>query len=550
MPFGTRRIFDHDWTGPTAVAVVAFLAVCLTSDPTGDYPLTASGPGITVDESFNVRQGLLLAEAVSGYGIWILDPVNQRDVFRETLNDHPPLGRLWIGLAEKLARNVFPPANSDALYSTAAARTASASAFAFLVFLVGYVAVKWYGRLAGVVAAVTLLLMPRVFGHAHVASLESTINLTFVAAVLAVTHFWHGEKPPTARTACLTGLLFGLALLSKVQAIFIPIPIAVWALIQWRQRALVPLILWGGAGLLVFYAGWPHLWDAPVDHLLQYLGRTTKRIELHNWYLGRQIADRETPWHYPAVMFLTTVPLGLHILAGLGVAVGGLRIWKSPRELLLLGTILLPLFVFSLPGTPVYDGARLFLVVFPFWAVFAGQGGQVAFRWLATHVSAVKARWCLSGFLALQAYGVIFLAPCWLSYYNVLVGGLRGADRLGMERTYWSDSLTRDFLQEAVENIPRGATIYVAPVLHQFQLPEMVDQSPLLRTREIKLKPYTTQPLDEKHFLLVYLRRADLTVEVEDHWQVIAEVRRENVVLTRLYGITANSVKSRGRERF
>ena len=30
--------------------------------------------------------------------------------------------------------------------------------------------------------------------------------------------------------------------------------------------------------------------------------------------------------------------------------------------------------LFSLPGTPVYDGVRLFLMVFPIWAIWVGIG--------------------------------------------------------------------------------------------------------------------------------------------------------------------------------
>ena len=36
--------------------------------------------------------------------------------------------------------------------------------------------------------------------------------------------------------------------------------------------------------------------------------------------------------------------------------------------------------VFSWPGTPVYDGVRLFLMVFPVWAIAAGLGFQSADR--------------------------------------------------------------------------------------------------------------------------------------------------------------------------
>ena len=49
----------------------------------------------------------------------------------------------------------------------------------------------------------------------------------------------------------------------------------------------------------------------------------------------------------------------------------------------------------------------------------------------------------LSGFLLAQGFGTLALHPFELSYYNLLTGGLAGAERLGLELTYWSDAVDR-----------------------------------------------------------------------------------------------------------
>lgn len=529
MSAAPQRLHERFWCGPAAVALIAAIAVLATANP------TANGPALTVDEPFNVDQGRLLVQAAADSGLWIFDPAIQQQLFQLTLNDHPPAGRLAIGLCERLSGSTAATADQKVAYSIAYARIAPAIAFSALVFLVGLAASVWYGRPAGVMTSLSLLLMPRVFGHAHIASLETFINLTYAAAVLAVAHYWSGEQPPTKRTAALTGLLFGLALLSKVQAIFIPIPVILWTLWRWRLRALVPLTVWGLAALALFYAGWPYLWVAPVDHLLEYLGRTTERVVLHNWYLGRQFPDRETPWHYPLVMFAVTIPLGIQALALLGVSRLRGTFRKMPREWLLLGCTLLPLLVFSLPGTPVYDGVRLFLVAYPLWTIFAGRGGQVVYEWLRQRLGSAKSRWLLAGLFTLQAYGVVFFAPCWLSYYNLAVGGLRGADRLGFERTYWGDSVTHPFIKDVVQSVPRGSTIFVTPILHQFQLDAMRAQEPLFSSHDLVLSEYNGQPLGENEYVLVYYRRANLDDDVTKNREPIVELRRENVPLAGLY---------------
>ncbi len=45
-----------------------------------------------------------------------------------------------------------------------------------------------------------------------------------------------------------------------------------------------------------------------------------------------------------------------------------------------------------------------------------------------------------------SATSLVWYAPQWLSYYNLLIGGLPGATALGMEPTYYWDGLDRSVL--------------------------------------------------------------------------------------------------------
>ena len=162
-----------------------------------------------------------------------------------------------------------PPFKPDGLFVTACARTGSATAFALTVLMIGVFATNWSCRTTGFLTATSLVLMPRLFGHAHLASLETITNLTCAAAVLSVANWWHGPKPPTRKVAMLTGVVMGLALLTKIQAVLIPIPVICWALWRWRMKAIVPLICWGLAALVVFFVGWPYLWFDIAKHVLR-----------------------------------------------------------------------------------------------------------------------------------------------------------------------------------------------------------------------------------------------------------------------------------------
>lgn len=545
--------------GPGAVSVFVLVGVLLTLDPSDCWPTMPEGPGVTLDESFNVQMGAYLVESLKSYGFAILHPDSVQEVFGNPAYnpDHPPLGRLWLGVFHQLTQSLAAPAGIETLFVTASARVGSAVAFALTIFLVGVFTGSRYGRLAGFVASSSLALMPRLFGHAHLASLETVMNLTWTLAILGAAHVWTKRQmpaavkgqddsggqdsgdPPSDWAAILFGLLISLALLTKIQAVILPPLVGVWSLWHWRTRAVRPLTIGLSAAGVGFLVGWPWLWIDLPGHTAEYFGRTTGRLTLHCWYFGQQFADTEVPWHYSWVMLLATVPIGLSALAFHSVIKRRHSLLRDPAVSLLLGSVLAPLVLFSLPGVAVYDGVRLFLIAFPGVAILAGIGAADFCRLFS--MSSRKLTAGVGFFIALQAIGIATTAPYSLSYYSLVVGGLAGAEQLGMERTYWGDTLSRSFFQQkAVADLTAGTTIQVAPVLHQFQLDELARQSPLIQRRQWKIVPYQSASSEsgrstgETEYLAVFHRRADAPTEgtlIDEGWELSSQTKRQGVTL-------------------
>ncbi len=581
---------------PAWIALAVFLVTLLTLDPAGDRPSLPEGPGLTIDEVLNVEAGLDLKWKLGAYGWGLLDPTSWYEVYSADgyQHDYPPLGRLILAAGHDGMQVVWPvsvdPALAPRPYFTIQARAASALAFALTVFLVGWYTARWHGQLAGLCAALALPLMPRLFAHAHIASIESLVGLFFTGTVLATADRWplamtEWASSPQTRSrwsipwqpVVITGVLLGLTLLTKIQAVLFPIPFSVWAIWRFGRRGLVAVAAVGAISALVLFVGWPWLWIDPLRHAREYFA-PANRAHLNCWYLGQKFLDSEVPWHYPFVMFAVTVPLGLHVLGVWGVIIAfrmrcrGIgfqpvmphgntdRLEAYPTQLL-LAVMLFPLFLFAIPGLTVYDGERLFLVSFPLWVVCIGRGASDIYgraRLLPSREpqSNIPPRSRLGRSLALPLVGLLLLSesytlftlhPCQLSYYNWLVGGLRGAQALGFEPSYWGDSITRSLHEQIVEHVPDGATVYVAPVLHPLQLHGMALQSPLLSKHKIQLAAYDDSIRHQVQYVLVFRRHADPreslseptdpTQHAPPGMRFLTEVRRAGVQLAVLYEV-------------
>jgi hypothetical protein len=235
----------------------------------------------------------------------------------------------------------------------------------------------------------------------------------------------------------------------------------------------------------------PPLWRDPFGGSCRFLALNLHRgadpgLNISTQFFGQLYnLDHPLPWYNTLVWTAITVPVGLLLLAIVG-AVHVVRQWRDPAGTLLLMHWLVLLVVRALPGTPPHDAERLILPSFAFLAALAGVGGYVLLSWrrspgigesisvacrtatpgrpagqecpaciakptfipspvLGERVRPLQLAAVLSLYLG-SATSLVWYAPQWLSYYNLLIGGLPGAAALGMEPTYYWDGLDREAL--------------------------------------------------------------------------------------------------------
>ena len=326
-----------------------------------------------------------------------------------------------------------------------------------------------YGLVAAVLGCAGWVLQPNLFAHGHYATYDALLSSLWLGAIMT---FWlaveEKDKPgyPSPRVrwglATLFGLLLGFALDTKLTGWFLPFPLLAWIAINQSRRGLLTLGFGASVAIVVMYALNPPWWaeplTAPIRFFASNLGRSDT-IRIKTLFLGEVIStpDGSLPWYNTLVETVFVTPVGFLSLALLGV-LRALRRWKTePFGLLAVGNWSFFLLLRALPHTPGHDGVRQFLPAFGMLAVVAGLGAATAVESLGRWGKAWAATAILEGVV-----GLVLIFPVPLSYYSPLVGGLPGATRLGMEPTFYWDSLDGETLKWMRDHTAPGQKVRFA----------------------------------------------------------------------------------------
>jgi 4-amino-4-deoxy-L-arabinose transferase-like glycosyltransferase len=384
---------------------------------------------------------------------------------REEPHGHPPFYAL-VGLAGDLVAPGWAPLPR--------ARLGPMLAFSLTAGALCLFVTRRWGTWPGVLAAGAWVLQPNLFALGHYAAYDALLASLWVGAILAFAAAV--ERPAESRLslrestqptplsrserrqsctverwprwhwAIVFGLLVGCAADTKFTGWLLPLPFLAWSLVDRNRRGLITLVVGLGVAALVLYALNPPWWTQPVAGIERFVRSSLTRDRTRPipvLFLGQvYLTPRESlPWYNTLVWTLFVVPVGFLALAPVGVGRALHRARSEPFGLLAVGHWAFLLILRALPHTPGHDGVRQFLPAFGVLAIVAGLGAATIRDWLPR-----AGKPLILAALAEGALSVALLMPVPLSYYSPLVGGLPGAARLGMEPTYYWDSLTGDAL--------------------------------------------------------------------------------------------------------
>ncbi len=427
-----------DW--PIAAYLIVLTAIGL---------LTVGRIGVTWDEPNYFTSSY---SYLSWFGHILANPGDwwaSIDRYWEQSREAPPFFKLWAGLFAGAGALLFGTEDLGRLGD--AYRLGSYVLFLFAVYAAYRFMRREFGPATAWGAALSLPLIPVIFGFARLGQLDGAAAFMYLlAAVSLFGMLAYGGR----RRTVLAGTILGLAFATKLTVFPLVLAALLWTLVYRREKqAFVRLFASFGIGAVVFFAVWPWLWRDPVGRTWEFLtwagGLQAERL---TFYLGQWWAG--APWHYPLVMLVALVPLAVAVAGVIGVV--RFLADGSPAAGFILVNLALVVAVAGSGLVPVYGGPRQFLAAFPLWALCAGAG----IGWLARALRP-RAAVVLAVYVALSLPGILWTGTAnSLEYYGEAVGLIPGARALGFETTYLADTY-RPAVEYVNQVAPRGATVYV-----------------------------------------------------------------------------------------
>jgi len=376
---------------------------------------------------------------------------------------HPPFSRILSGITKTL----FSPVMDKIV----AYRLTPALFFALLVVTMYVWMTSLFNRWTGLFSAFTLILLPNLFGFAHIAVTDMPLTALWFMTVYS---FWRGLKD--WRWSMTLGLVWGLALSTKFPALLVPIPLLLWAHLYHRKDYTNNIFSMCFLAPVVMVASQPYLWHGTFMRILEFLYEGISRgyrleTNYNIFFFNRVLQSSDLPWYYSFFMTGITVPETVLVMILVGLI--GLA-WARPKPQIVVLFLINAVFILSLgilPGAVLHDVNRIMLPVLPFVAGLAGYGFYVLVEWLTERsgrrtflqdVRHLRSKLVTVVFVLLlfvPALDLFTYHPYELSYFNRFIGGIRGAYRRGLEVTYFMEAINPDFLDYLNSELPPNAVV-------------------------------------------------------------------------------------------
>lgn len=337
---------------------------------------------------------------------------------------HPPLSDILSSIFNRVLYGKLHLINDIDSYRVYGVFLAS-----LLVGLIFYWISRDYGTVSGFLASISVALYPLFFSESHFNTEKDIPETVFWSFFLF--SFSEGTRKKNVKWILLSGLLFGLALGTKFNILFVGFTLIPWLAyylyikkekffskvnIKIFTSSLIAVVI----GLLIFVASWPYLWSDPFGKIQQ----------VFSFYKGLGIISGVPDTRfigplgintYPVLWIIITTPPLILAEFILGIFYIIKKIRKDPQLLLFALWFIVPIARVTWHGANIYGGIRQIMEYVPGVAIITGIGGGQIFKNKIFKIA-------IAIFTAvILLVPIIETHPSENVYFNFLIGGLQGA---------------------------------------------------------------------------------------------------------------------------
>ena len=323
---------------------------------------------------------------------------------------------------------------------------------------------RWVKSSAALAASALFSWQPLLWGHAFINPKDPSFLVFFLASVclgfemidkLTNETFSNKQKKPFI---IVPAIVLGITTSIRVLGPLAGFIVIIYTLLRFGKKitTIIPhFVLYGIIAILVMFATWPYLWEAPLDNFFGVLRfMSDNPTQLGVLFGGEVYSASELPLRYLPFMLATTLTGPVWFLFIFGVVTGYIKLFKQKENANSLASLSLVLFWFVIliayvliRRPSMYDGLRHFMFIVPPIFIYTG----FAFEYIFDKIALYWLRASLIFIILLPGVvGITQLHPYEYAYYNSFVGGMNKVFRQ-YETEYWLTCY-----KEAIEELEHG----------------------------------------------------------------------------------------------
>lgn len=341
----------------------------------------------------------------------------------------PPLSKYSLRLMEPLTAARLPIAILGAL---------SAGLLFFFVFKI------WQNYSLALFSGFFLALDPFHISISKMAHQDVALSLFFMLTIFT---YFLGIKENKNSLRILAGVFFGLAFLTKIVAVVLPLSILLWKIIESfktkenRQKLLqkkLPIDLIDLAilfiGVLMFFAFYTKMWLNPADGFINHLLMNLEERNLRDpyFYFGETRNNASFTFYLTNIFIRLTELAAVSLLIGFFIGIYKIVKKKSVKSIVLLSFLacFITWFLLSLTGK-MKD--RYIMPLWPFLAIVEASGLIFTLKIvLKKYFENKKIIYGIAAilFIIFSIRPLISFYPYYFLYYNKFIGNIKNAEKI------------------------------------------------------------------------------------------------------------------------